>query len=100
MNNFLSPDEIVEVLLSELSYEGRHNILYFNDAENMIAFHHSVGREIRNRFDLWSADNPYTEIGNESTDVYCVDNPKHPDEVSHEILKKLWKVVHDQNSNS
>lgn len=49
--------------------------------EEMIQYHHSVGRWIRNTFKLWFVDNPIL-------------NGKHPDDVSSEILEGIWETVH------
>jgi hypothetical protein len=49
-------------------------------------YHHSLGRYIRNKFNLWSI--PWEpEIHEDGCDY----SPYHPDSVSMTIIKEVWK---------
>jgi hypothetical protein len=54
--------------------------------ESLIRFHHSLGRHIRNKYNLWQLKwNP--EI------IDDVDHsPYHPDAVSQIIIEEVWKL--------
>ena len=52
----------------------------------LIMYHHGFGTWIRNTYDLWSR-NPelFESVG--------FDEDAHPDEVSFEIIKAIWKKL-------
>lgn len=55
--------------------------------EDLIKFHHNLGQDIRNSFELWRCT-WYPEI------VDGVDmSPEHPDQVSMTVIEELWRTV-------
>ena len=57
--------------------------------ENLVTYHNSLGRNIRNEFKLWDVDwEP--EIVN-GVDI----SPNHPDQVSFDIIVEVWKKVNE-----
>jgi len=54
------------------------------DSRALSQYHHTLGREIRNNYNLW-------EIKWEPKLIDGVDHsPEHPDNASSEIIKELW----------
>lgn len=74
---FKSDDEIVEDLLAKMSSESK-TTLRETPFASLIGFHFTAGRALRNEYKLWDPLNPYL-------------NGRHPDDVSHEIIEKLWR---------
>jgi hypothetical protein len=64
--------EIVKDFSDSLS-EADLNAFLEMEREDLIQLHHTVGRHIRNKYDLWNIDNPLTL-------------DKHPDDLSFEII--------------
>jgi hypothetical protein len=53
--------------------------------ESLIRFHHSLGRYIRNKYNLWELKwNPVLVNGVDHS-------PYHPDAVSQTIVEEVWK---------
>lgn len=91
---FLSPKDIAADVFSKLTPEDKRVILeHASTAEDMIAFHHGVGTNIRNHYGLWKPDNPYTKIDAVPNSAGIIDDAKFPDQVSHEILMDVWHRV-------
>lgn len=67
---------------------------------DMIRYHSSVGRSIRNEYKLWDKKNPLTKQwvfdGPLLVDG-ADDHPCHPDAVSMDVLYKIWDIVHERN---
>lgn len=75
---YKSKEEIAAIVYGEMTFDDIKVVVEdAPTAEDMIRYHHSVGRSIRNRFGLW-------EVGEDA------------DEMSHEILKLVWELVHEQ----
>lgn len=57
--------------------------------ENLISLHHTVGRDIRNKYNLWDKNNPYTN------GIYPF-GYLHPDQFSQYVIEQVWeKCVKD-----
>lgn len=82
---YLTEDEIVLIVVSELSDADRETLLD-TPREHLIKFHMIVGMHIRNRFGLWEADNPFTDASDPMGDA-------HPDQVSQRIIEQVWEHV-------
>lgn len=97
MTTFKSPEEIAQIIFYELDKDSikaiKEDAL---TAEDMVRYHHSVGRSIRNRFLLWDENNPYTKVDCLPNNQGVIDDPLFPDQVSHEILKRVWELVHNK----
>lgn len=86
-----SEQSIAEELFAQLD-ESDIEYLRETPASDLIKFHHSVGRAIRNDYRLWHEDCPLTD--NNAQLVDGVDyNPKHPDAVSMRIIEAIWKLA-------
>lgn len=82
---YLTEDEIVLIVVSELSDADRETLLD-TPREYLIKFHMIVGMHIRNRFGLWEVDNPFTDASDPMGDA-------HPDQVSQRIIERVWEIV-------
>lgn len=81
-------DEVYQWLLDE----GEKSIEYFcaTEEKNLISYHNSLGRAIRNHFEMWKHEW-------EPEIVNGVDHsPNHPDQISFEIIKGVWKKANEQ----
>ena len=59
------------------------------DKKDLIFLHHSLGREIRNVFQLW-------KVKHKPKMVNGVDeSPDHPDQISMRIIEGAWKRLQD-----
>lgn len=79
-NEFWDFEQIKNYIVMNLDGKDKIAILDIPSAEGMIQYHHSIGTWIRNTFKLWHENNPHT-----------ID--KHPDDISHEILKGVWQTI-------
>lgn len=97
---FLLPAQIADIVFADLDAVSKKEIAGVQTAEGMIAFHHSAGQYVRNTFKLWDADNPHTMIPLRhcKSEQEAASSPFHPDQVSHEILKEVWRKVHNENA--
>ena len=87
-SDYLNENDIVNELYKKLASEDFEIILNIKSKFDMIQYHHSVGRWIRNEFRLWDKNNPYTQFVDENSE-------NHPDQMSNIILMKLWEKVHN-----
>ncbi len=89
-------DEIVQAVFEDLQ-PSDFDVLKQVQRDDMIQFHHSVGMFIRNQYLLWDENNPLTMLNYEPQVVNGMDeNPKHPDAVSQEILRRVWDLANEQ----
>jgi uncharacterized Zn finger protein len=80
---YLSPKEIAFQVYVNMTKEDKKFILETVKTEDgMIRFHSSVGRDIRNNYGLWEKNNPWVQN-------------QHPDDVSFDVLKKVWRLVNE-----
>lgn len=78
-------DRMAEQVLSELGETDKDILIAEGDMDNLIAFHHGLGRYIRNEFGLWN--NEHTPMLNE----HGVDeSPDHPDAVSMAVIHEVY----------
>lgn len=57
------------------------------DVYDPIRYHSSFGRTIRNKFNLWDEDNPYTDDGDNS-----------PDQMSMRVIRAVWSIIQEDNA--
>lgn len=58
--------------------------------EQLVSYHSSLGRKIRNRYKLWQ-NSWETEL------INGVDHsPNHPDQISMRIIEKIWDKMHEK----
>lgn len=59
--------------------------------EDLIKYHHSLGRTIRNEFALWEVK--WTPVMVNGAD----NSPHHPDAVSMTIIQEVWDALNESN---
>lgn len=77
---------IVDDLLNKIEPKELTKLKKFKEGE-LITLHDSFGRHIRNEYCLWKR--PWTPRIENGVDF----SEEHPDQVSYEIIKKLWKTI-------
>ena len=77
---FWTINQIIQYMIKHLSDGDVLAILECEHENDIYRFHSSVGRWIRNTFKLWDLENPNMD-------------GMHPDEMSTEILKEIWRAV-------
>lgn len=90
---FKTFEEIIEdMMLFQLEEEIKRQLRSLKE-DDLIRLHHSVGQVIRNEYNLWDKDNPLTMLNYEPmlSEEGIDYNPKHPDSVSMDIIKTVWK---------
>ncbi len=55
--------------------------------DNLIRYHHTLGREIRNHFELWKYS--WVQQIEDGIDM----SPDHPDFISQRIIEDVWKKL-------
>lgn len=94
MTRFLSQTEIAELVFSELDEDSIRELQEnCRMPDDVIRYHHSTGQYIRNRFSLWDEENPYTKSNAQPNENGIFDDPLFPDQVSHDILVKIWHLA-------
>lgn len=82
--------EDVCIWISRMSEHDRNEFMQCNK-EDLIVYHSTLGRDIRNIFKLWQ-----TEWDSEIVNgVDCSRN--HPDALSMAIIEKVWEKLHERN---
>ena len=61
----------------------------FSDG-SLSSYHHTLGRYIRNKYNLWNI--PWEPEMKEYLGCICDCSPFHPDAVSMTIIKEVWKL--------
>jgi len=80
-------EEMVDEVFSWLEGEGIEVIAKFTDEQkgDLVAYHHTLGRNIRNTFELW-------KLEWEPNIIDGVDHsPNHPDEISMRVIEAVWE---------
>ena len=78
----MTNQEIIDDLMENLS-EDDADVLRNTKKDDLIMFHHSFGRYIRNEYGLW--DHPWEPELVDGIDV----SPNHPDAISKAIIEQL-----------
>ncbi|MGZ8924550.1 MAG: DUF6794 domain-containing protein [Nitrososphaeraceae archaeon] len=91
IGRFLSEDEIIEDFISTTPKIELDDLLAI-DYTKLILYHNSIGREIRNKYQLWYKTNPYTDASDGNGD-------KHPDNLSFRLLQQIWKRLNENSNN-
>ena len=106
-SEYLTQSQIVEALYEELTHEDVKALKELYKTEKSLGvLHHGYGTHIRNEYKLWEAANPLTHQwfkdcafaeGGEGKHQHMIDgvdyHPQHPDQVSFEIIKEVWRKV-------
>lgn len=102
---YATKEEIVEDLISKLTHMDAASLtVFFPEEDDLGALHHSYGQHIRNHYKLWEAANPlteqwFTDCAKDGEHQHMIDgvdhHPQHPDQLSMEIIKAVWKYVHE-----
>ena len=80
--------EMAALTLRSIGNGDRAYVKKVGDEGKLIQLHHSLGRWIRNAFELWSGSHTpeYDEHG-----VDC--SPNHPDAISFEVITMLYTLI-------
>lgn len=87
--HFLSIHDIVMNMLAHTEVAEIEALSKLEESD-LIQFHHTVGREIRNEYNLWHEHCPLTKSNPIIVDGVDI-NPLHPDSVSQLIIVEMWK---------
>jgi hypothetical protein len=99
---YLTKEEIVAKVVADLQEDDKKFLTEEVKSEDQMSmFHHTVGRHIRNHYGLWEKDNPLVKAWYDAAEVnditYLVSgvdtHPNHPDQVSNQILRAVWREV-------
>ena len=100
---WLTKQQIADDYLQRDTSNGQHltsPFLIFKNSkkENLIDYHHSIGRNIRNTYGLWNSENPSTKHWhNFPDDRLIIDgidcSQDHPDAVSFDIIVLMWESI-------
>lgn len=86
----------VERLLRDTSNRSSLTEFVSMSASDLIKHHHSYGRYIRNVYQLWHPEHPYTKTG--EIIINGVDEtPNHPDNYSMQIIERVWEMLKDKD---
>jgi hypothetical protein len=77
---------IVDDMLVDGLEEDSKNVLSGFKESELITLHHTLGQDIRNKYELWNPEHPLTKGYEEDEDLA---EPKHPDTVSFKIIKAI-----------
>lgn len=80
--------EILDHILHKM-HPTNTNYLKNTHEDDLIMFHHTLGRNIRNTFKLWES-NP------ELLANMCLPLDIHPDEISQKIIEALWRKLNNK----
>jgi hypothetical protein len=80
---YLSPGQIVEDLVKSFTQADISYLESITDKDRLIELPSSLGRVIRNKYNLWDEANPFTDIENENSN-------NHPDQMSMSIIENAW----------
>lgn len=95
---FLSYDEIVDSVYYTIGAKLKLQLKSIKRPEYLIAYHHTLGRYIRNEYLLWDIDNPLTMKDYEPILKNGIDiNPNHPDCVSNRIIFDVWTRIQNES---
>jgi hypothetical protein len=104
---YKTQEEIVNELVEALTDDDKSALkTYYKSEDELGILHHGYGTHIRNTYKLWEAANPLThdwfkdcafaENGQHEHMIDGVDHhPQHPDQVSFEIIKAVWRKAVD-----
>lgn len=96
MTQYQTFDEIVDIIFEELNDESKR-VLRETAKDDLVLFHHTTGRAIRNDFLLWDPNNPITAEWERKADPDGVDrSPHHPDAISMRIIERVWEKVNGE----
>lgn len=87
--NRLSEDIIARKVFKNLEWDEFEYIGRMTHPNDMIELHDSLGRQIRNDYQLWSRYHTPRIV--DGVDV----SKDHPDAISSRIMKQVWELVHE-----
>ena len=88
-------NEAVEVILCLLS-PAEQKELRETDQEDLIFYHHSLGRAIRNQMGLWAGNTALLDAcAEQSTVKEMMGDHLHPDEASMVLIVATWRTLRE-----
>lgn len=92
MKHPYSEQEIAEHFYLEMSDDDIQTVKDVPDKQFMSIFHDTVGRYIRNEYNLWQRPKWRAEIV-DGIDI----SPQHPDAISGRVLEIIWELCNDNS---
>lgn len=87
----MTEQEIIDEVYSWL--EGEHDKTIYDfvsqSKQNLIEYHDTLGRSIRNYFKLWEKE--WEPVMENQSGIEVDASPDHPDQVSMRIIEAVWK---------
>jgi hypothetical protein len=91
MYRYRTIEAIAKHIISQLSENDRVNLKTI-PKDQLILFHHSFGRNIRNHYGLWNPKHPITREWINDGDGWDR-HPCHPDATSHKVMIRAWEMI-------
>lgn len=89
-------DEVVETIKESWDTESR--VAFIACAKkDLVKYHMSLGRAIRNNYDLWSI--PWEPVLEKYGNIEVDCSPYHPDQLSDTIIEKVWVKLNEKPLN-
>lgn len=66
--------------------------------DELISLHHTLGKDIRNEFELWIPEHHITKMWFDQGSPF--DHPCHPDNFSFSCIVELWALLQSSNKQS
>ena len=83
-------EEAIQILSDEIPKQDKRDMATCS-RNDLIIYHHTLGRDIRNEFKLWEGNDELVKDASRFTN-YSV---SHPDSISMVIIEKFWEKIRD-----
>jgi len=92
--SYMSEDQIVKHIITRAAGTMAQTMWRTIKLSELAKLHSSKGREIRNEYGLWDAENPHTVQAPGPGEKGYVDHPLFPDQVSFRVMQRVWGEHH------
>lgn len=87
-------NDMVEYTRANLPYDTCAEMAAIDDKDKLIRYHDTIGRAIRNLFNLW--DTTWTPVISNGCDV----SENHPDRLSMRVIEAVWQQIRNASVTS
>lgn len=84
-------NDMVEYTWANLPYDICAEMAAIDDKDKLIRYHGTIGRAIRNLFNLWATT--WTPVISNGCDV----SENHPDRLSMRVIEAVWQKIRNAN---
>lgn len=84
-------NDMVEYTWANLPYDTCAEMAAIDDKDKLIQYHGTIGRVIRNLFNLWATK--WTPVFSNGCDV----SENHPDRLSMRVIEAVWQKIRNTN---